>query len=392
MIDIVKLKIKNTLTDDEIVKLNNIITEKLISISNLKKYIKDNEYILNLTNLVNYLEFRKKYKFVSSTKEFFIAKYGLENGLIKYNENKVKFKNKLTPYKIEYWLKRGFSENDSIKEIEKFKRNKSTSKYGFILRHGVEKGLELFNNFKNTSKHTENKYIEKYGEKEGLKKWNDYTTKKREKSVFTALYWINKGYSKEESEFLRQEFHKMNLNTSSVTYWISKGLTENEAIDKITNIYLKRRVLFTKASKESLNKFSKILKFLNTNNITYKIGVKGNNEFSIYDKENKKLNFYDLTIPSLKLIIEYNGERFHPNPNKLTKEEWKEWKAYRFEKNITNEICLDADTIYKNDLYKIKLAESNGYEVFTVWSSDNKDKISEKIINIIKTKIKYENS
>jgi hypothetical protein len=387
--DIVKLKIVNYITDEEKIKLETFVNNKLITYVNLKKYIKDNEGFLNIENLTNYVNYRKKFKFKSNNEEFFIYKYGKDKGIIKFNEFKEKMINKITPYKIDYWNKLGFSEKDSLEKIKNYKKNKATSEKGFIERYGEELGKEKFKKFQKTSKHTLEKYIEKYGEELGNKKWDDYVLIKKEKSVFTKNYWLNKGYNEYDSEFLRKEFHQKNLNTSSITYWMDKGISEDDAIDKVREIYKKKIVKFTRASNESIKFLKNTLKFLNENNINHKIGLNENNEFSIYDKENKRLFYYDLTIPNINFIIEYNGERFHPNPNKLNKEEWSNWKTYSFEKNYIDEKILDADTVHKNDLFKKFIAEKNGFEVFVIWSSDDKNEINNKLIQIIKQK--YEN-
>ena len=124
-----------------------------------------------------------------------------------------------------------------------------------------------------------------------------------------------------------------------------------------------------------------------------RLGVKNNSEFSIYDKEKIKLNFYDFCVPELKIIIEYHGERFHPNPKKLTKEEWEKWRCYILNnKNKFKTLILTADEKYKLDQQKKKLALDNGYSYLELWSSDSHKENWEKIKKFLKTKgINYEN-
>ncbi|MDY0215272.1 MAG: hypothetical protein RBS24_07175 [Bacilli bacterium] len=47
------------------------------------------------------------------------------------------------------------------------------------------------------------------------------------------------------------------------------------------------------------------------------VGIKGSKEWCLNGKKDKdieKVYFYDFTIPKFKIIIEYNGETYHPNP------------------------------------------------------------------------------
>ena len=88
------------------------------------------------------------------------------------------------------------------------------------------------------------------------------------------------------------------------------------------------------------------------------------------------------TVIPLKLIFEYNGEKFHPNPNRLSKIEWDNWKQLVSD--------LPAEVIYKAQQYKIQIAENNGFTVTEIWSlnsfEENWKIIVESIENAIKNK------
>ena len=115
-----------------------------------------------------------------------------------------------------------------------------------------------------------------------------------------------------------------------------------------------------RASKESLIAFDDIIHWLDNNKISYYIGHDGNKEWFIYDDFTKRVYFYDLTIPSLHMIIEYHGEAFHPNPN-WDSEKWKSWKSALGKR--------DAATQFKFDQYKRLVAENNGWSVIELFSS-----------------------
>ena len=99
------------------------------------------------------------------------------------------------------------------------------------------------------------------------------------------------------------------------------------------------------------------------------------NEFGIYDTIEKKYNMYDFTDTEHKLIIEYNGERFHAkSPD---------------DKDFCNPYCpeLTAAEQWRFDENKKLCAERNGYKIFYIWNNDyltDKDGIVEKCVNIIK--------
>jgi very-short-patch-repair endonuclease len=93
-----------------------------------------------------------------------------------------------------------------------------------------------------------------------------------------------------------------------------------------------------------------------------------NNEHFIRHQEG--IVFYDFCIPDLKIIIEFNGAKFHPNKNKLSEEDFNQWTQLLSKQS--------AEEVYKKDMFKMKLAKDNGYDIFIVWENDNfNDKINE---------------
>lgn len=69
---------------------------------------------------------------------------------------------------------------------------------------------------------------------------------------------------------------------------------------------------------------------------------------------------YDLFIPSINLIIEYNGDYWHCNPRIYEKNYWNSKKEmYAYE-------------LWRKDKIKKNLAFKNGYKFITIWESDYK--------------------
>lgn len=80
---------------------------------------------------------------------------------------------------------------------------------------------------------------------------------------------------------------------------------------------------------------------------------------------------YDIYIPDLNMLIEFNGDYWHCNPKK--------YKADYFHVKLN----MTAKEIWAKDADKEKLAIENGYNFLTIWESDykkNKAVIIKKII------------
>jgi hypothetical protein len=123
-----------------------------------------------------------------------------------------------------------------------------------------------------------------------------------------------------------------------------------------------------RASKESLIIFAPLLSLLNSKNIQYYLGVENNREWFIYDNYTERPYFYDLTIPSKSLIIEYHGEAYHPNPV------WSSEKLATWTCLFSNK---SADEVFTSDSYKRKIAEDAGWNMIEIYSSDFSMRIQE---------------
>ena len=88
-------------------------------------------------------------------------------------------------------------------------------------------------------------------------------------------------------------------------------------------------------------------------------GVGGSKEYFLYDGDLKCLYFYDFVVKSKKIIIEFNGIKFHPKPtdNKYT------WNGIY--KGLTY------DVVASKDNRKTCLAESNGWKIYSIWSDED---------------------
>ena len=185
------------------------------------------------------------------------------------------------------------------------------------------------------------RYIKKYGDIDGLIKFEERKTQWKEKMSDPII-------SKKRSLGLWRYIERYGKVEGKQKY-LAMRRTRNENSQ------------MGKASVESLSAFNSIIAILDKHGIKYYAGIADNKEWFIYDEILERPFFYDLTIPLLSIIIEYHGEAFHPNPNQSL-EKWKAWKCLFNNKS--------ADEVATVDRYKKTLAESNGWQVYEIYSSE----------------------
>lgn len=269
---------------------------------------------------------------------------------------------------IEYYLAKGMNHEEAEKALKE--RQSTFSKKKMIEKFGEIKGLKIVkerndkwisslkenNDWGELSKSkavTLEKMIEKYGEIEGTEKYQNWI-------IETRLTISN--YEKWYGEKGLYEYTKMNKSRGykqTLNYYIDE-FGEELGLQKWKNRMDKIRINCGDASNESLKIFIPLLnEFKNSHNCY--LGYENYNEWFIWDNDLRKQFRYDFTLRDSKIIIEYNGEAFHPNKNKLSKDEWDSWKS-PFSKT-------SAEEVFKQDQHKLNLARENGFKVLELWSS-----------------------
>jgi len=186
----------------------------------------------------------------------------------------------------------------------------------------------------------------------------------REKTSFpTKEVWISRFGDSEES--LSQYNKRLaQCDSSSYDWALSKSSGDEILADEIyKNRQIKNNHKPGVGSKLSLKLFKKFEIIIREKyNIDYNdiyVGDERRKEYFLYNSEQKTIYFYDFTIRSKKIIIEFNGCFYHPK----TRDENPE----RFDR----------------DKCKIDFAKQNGFEVFIVWDdksiSENLNELLEKI-------------
>jgi hypothetical protein len=298
-----------------------------------------------------------------------------------------------------------YGKHDGEKRFQKYteKWKRSISKYD---------KKDLYKNWKHTPENLQKKINPTTGElfseeeakqkiqddfSKGFKKvWQEYRNGERPRSMVntTIEYYQQKGLSLADAQLeLKLRQATFSLEKCIQKYGKIKG---QEVFNKRTNKWLdtlnsksdeeKKSIALRKTrnlprfSREATEFFSRVIDSLG--DFEYEIFY-GENEMILWDRVLKKPYFYDFSVPGLKLIIEYNGSAFHPNPKRLNKLEWDKWTC-----PFSN---LNADQKNQLDQNKINLAKSIGYDVLVIWDTDSFDRKIEICSKFIKTKLKYDN-
>jgi len=276
-----------------------------------------------------------------------------------YTEEEAIYKIKtFRKFNIEYWIERGYSTEESIIKVREFQKENSIK---FIkkalsnpekyvdrtqtqIEYWIKKGFDYDESLQKVKERQDtnslSSFIKRYGEKEGLLKYN-------------------------------QRLKDLSYTSSRKFYTDKYGKIEGNNI--FNEINLKRVVKFNKSSKEAFIFLKPIYKFIRNNGIEITDiywGVGSSNEW--YINFDKCLFFYDFTIKSLKVIIEYHGISFHP------KEGDSNWVGI-YGDSYDNKIKIDK--------IKKEVAEKAGFKYFTVYSDDDIKTKQKELIEVLKKEI-----
>jgi len=294
----------------------------------------------------------------TGTSEFLMYKYGLSekdaiilmnkrasergekitDGLQKSFEKNKKFFKEKSHQTIDFWLKKGYSQEEAEIEVKKVwddihektwnKRRNNPELYKDINTTHIEYWLkngftedESKEKIKDRQKtFTLEKCIEKYGKIKGKEIWNSRQKKWKKSLVENGN--LKCGYSKISQDL----FYKL---------------------IEIYDIEDREMIYFATKNKE------------------YFISLKGGEFYQ-----------YDFTDLKRKKIIEYNGDLYHANPNIYKSGDF----PHPFRKNESFEYLREKDK------KKLEAAEKKGFVMLTIWDSDyknNKEETIQRCINFL---------
>jgi hypothetical protein len=279
-------------------------------------------------------------------------KKNTEAGFLRKRSENPNFDKENSFYCKEYWIKRGYSEEESIKlSYEKTKINRDIlkdiiNKYPNYQKgkswnskeYWMKKGYSEVDSIKIVSEKQStfslDKCIEKFGEIEGEKKWRDRQKK-----------WIKTMDNKSEEE-------KLEILRKKIFY--NKVHSKNS--QEMFNMVL-----------EKLGDSYKEKSFYATNN--------GEKQLDLNSADKKVLLKPDFIFENK--IIEFFGDYWHCNP--LIRNA--DFKVRRGSKKYT------AESIWKIDQWRNDIFISNGYKLLIIWEyeyNSNKEATINKCINFLK--------
>jgi G:T-mismatch repair DNA endonuclease (very short patch repair protein) len=279
-------------------------------------------------------------KYATGTIEFQAKKHGISKEAAKSKitetQTQIKLKRKETYKKLveenpNYWKESVGYGIDSLMKNKNISREEATILYE-----------KISNNVS-----TKNKDWAKYQKENNTEHWNSRLESQRG-------YWLKKGYNEDEIDvIINERQNTFTLDKCILKHGKSKGTAvyNNRQEKWLIKLYANFEMFGDGRSRQSkwANSIKEILK---------------PNGIQIHEKEkwireegtNSKAYSYDLTVN--KKIIEFNGDYWHMNPSKYKSSSYNKTKK------------MLASDIWQYDANKIKLAESHGYEVLTIWESD----------------------
>lgn len=258
-------------------------------------------------------------------------------------------------WNIEFWLKKGFTEDEAKKEISK-RQKRSLSKESLekikISREKNGKFREYHDNITNL-----NWFIAKYGEDEGHKKY--------ERRIQVSVMG-----GKRSCEIRKKRGYRRDESCRTLEFWIKKGFTEDEARLKLYNIQSRSLDHFIGkyGYEEGYEKWNqKITKWLSS------MKMKDENEINQKRRENAHIGYYSFLNNNLPdelycyvlLFKDSNGIPFLKYG--LTKQ---------------NNICKRWSFKYK---YQIVFIEKKKTYGAILWEQSIKNKFIPYVPSIIKT-------
>ena len=287
---------------------------------------------------------KKEGKYSTSLYAYFL-RYGKKKYMETYLQKKDKHIRNL-PNQIDYWLRKGYSEEEAKEEISKFNTNVSkysaekirghseyscrSKKYWLRKGYSEEEAKEEIKRICGVG--SKEQFIKRYGETEGLKKWEERQIK-----------WQNTLNLKSDEEKILINKKK----NHTIESYILNGLSEEEARKKSYEYYNKR-----KNYSNISQKFFELLDENLNHNTYYKI--------KNYEQQFNGCNV-DFFDKNMNIVIEFNGDYWHGRKGKYdddfviygkTAKERRDYDDNRYKKILNSDKVKDIIIIWESDFRK----------------------------------------
>jgi hypothetical protein len=287
-------------------------------------------------------------------------------GPVKYNN----YISKKESRSDEYYKNKHGDGWEEIKRVDMENWAYKLSLSGYIDKHGKELGTAMYEEMNSKKIVTVDNYLQKYGEKVGIKQYEQTCKSKDTQSleIFIRKYGEIEGPIRYQNKLMRcssvfQNFLKIYPEETAIsvykTWKLGSSLSDADVkILKENKIKTKWENFSRSSVSKSSTKFFTKLEIALGRDIKY--GSK-RNEHKLFDVENKRTYYYDAYVPSLNLIIEFNGSAFHYHES--------------FEEDWISAFGLTKSDSIKSDTAKLNFARNAGYNVIVVWDFETSSHI-----------------
>lgn len=307
-------------------------------------------------------------------------------------DNFKKNKKKSSKLCIEYWVNKGLTEEESLLKVSEIQQKNSllVKNRGVCSKEVVEKkvGKELADVFfKKKSRFCKEYWVSRgYSEEEAVsniknlqsaysKISNNDIKKIRKRSWRCPEYWINvcgctiseakNIISEKQTFFSKEKCIEKYGKEQGLKVWEERQKKWQESLHNSGNLH----VGFSNISQ---GLFEEILKFYKNEELDYVFYAKKNHEYSIRSEE---VNYiYDFTDLNRRKIIEFQGDIYHGNPEIFNENDTP--NPYKKDKTCKN--------LWEYDEKKKNIAKKNGFDVMQIWENDYRNNKEEIIKDVIK--------
>lgn len=216
-----------------------------------------------------------------------------------------------------------------------------------------------FNKFNKTRSITLSNMIEKHGEEDGIKLWDSYVDK--QKIIKSKNYTVNKYGEKYWVDLCEKKSHSLKS--------VIKRCGKVEGLKLYINNF--NKMVVYPPSKKSQDFFKNIDLIISKKYTTYYSDK--NEEYCFFDNDIGFV-YFDYFIKEKNIIIEFNGDIWHANPNKFNGDD------------IVPILNKKASDIWEKDKKRYDiLKQKHNFNIIVIWETD-KIKISDLIKKINEVK------
>lgn len=311
-----------------------------------------------------------------------VLKIMKEYGITYENAREIRRKKASSPLAIVYWTEKGLNENEAKEKISNMQRKNSKQSIDYYLSRG----------------YSDEDAIKLQQEYQSLTSKSQKIENRRLSSRWQIYYWLNMGYTTDEAKEKMKnngQFGAHTIERYKELYgqnWEEKYQKRIDTCKKYMSVqyyidtygeelgfekYRERTKNFGGVSKIQLSLFDELYNLLPEHVKTY-IQYKDNSgekEFGQFCKENNKSFLYDFVIKKYNIVVEFNGDFWHGNPQIFTDE---------------NKVIYEGKTakdIWNYDRMKHQHIVNRGFNLIVVWEKDYRQDpngVIERLINQIK--------